>query len=225
VNFFGHAVVARWHSDEPRFVFGTMLPDFSAMLGLPAARVRHDEVREVREVREVHRGVDYHHATDAAFHGCEQFTRLCGQSIERLTADGVERGTARAVSHVGVELLLDGALSEDPGAVATYRSVLVRALEADLADELAWTWTPEQTLRLRQGLSRLAVAPLPEGYRDPAFVVDRLQAILARRPRLAIKPADQPRVAAYMGELHHEISGVWPELLAQVRCRLGPLLS
>ena len=218
MNFFGHAVVARWRSDDRRFLLGAMLPDFSAMLGTPVS------VAQVSQ-GEVHRGVDYHHATDAAFHGCEHFTRLCGAALERLTAEGVERGPARAVSHVGVELLLDGALSHDSAAVATYKSVLAQALENEneLAEQLAWT--PEQTQRLRQGLTRLVGAPLPEGYRDPSFVVERLQVILARRPRLAIKPADVPRVSSYMRELHNEISSVWPELLAQVRSRLGPLLS
>jgi hypothetical protein len=27
VNFFGHATVASWHSDEPAFALGAMLPD------------------------------------------------------------------------------------------------------------------------------------------------------------------------------------------------------
>lgn len=214
MNFFGHAVVARWRSDDRRFLLGAMLPDFSAMLGLPVAQPAQ---------RELQTGVDYHHATDAAFHGCEHFTRLCGGAIEQLTTGGVERGTARAVSHVGVELLLDGALSYDAAAVAAYKAALMRALEADLVHELAWP--AERAARLQQGLTRLVAAPLPEGYRDPRFVVERLQVILARRPRLAIKPADMPRVTSYMNVLHHELSGVWPELLEQVRSRLPPLLS
>ena len=45
MNFFGHAVAALALDDEPRFIFGAMLPDLVSMAGARLGRVA-DPVRE-----------------------------------------------------------------------------------------------------------------------------------------------------------------------------------
>src|SRR6187431_2746251 len=102
VNFFGHAVMAALENDAPRFVLGAMLPDLTTMAGARLERVHDDEVAA---------GVAHHHEIDRAFHGCAPFVRMCASALEELEARGVSRAAARAVGHVGSELLIDGALS------------------------------------------------------------------------------------------------------------------
>lgn len=214
MNFFGHAVVARWRSQDPRFVLGTMLPDLTAMMGLRLTSATPATDAAVQT------GIEHHYATDAAFHNATHFVRLCAESLDELTAAGVERGTARAVGHVGTELLLDGLLSREASELAAYKDALSQAVERRLVDTLGLD--PEARARLHAGLVRLQQAPVPEGYREPAFVVDRLQFILERRPRLAIKPSDLPHVSARIRGLLDDVSTIAPELLADVRRRLAP---
>jgi acyl carrier protein phosphodiesterase len=209
-------VVAQWqaeHAGDHAFVLGTMLPDLTAMMGLRLTGVGEASVAA---------GVACHHSTDAAFHGCAPFVRMCHESVDKLTAAGVERGTARAVAHVGIELLLDGVLSRNSEAIDAYKGALAFAVERRLADTL--TWPEEQRARMHVGLERLVRAPVPEGYREPGFVVDRLEYILARRPRLAIRPSDLPHVSARIAQLHDEIATVTPVLLDDVRRRMRPAL-
>ncbi len=107
MNFFGHALIAQ--RDEAtrgpvraEFVLGAMLPDFASMLRtrLPLASLDALEA-----------GLSFHHRTDDAFHGSQSFLEFSGQAFSFLSDRGVSRGTARAVAHVGVELLLDAAFS------------------------------------------------------------------------------------------------------------------
>src|SRR6202040_922306 len=105
------------------FVLGAMLPDFCSMLGLrePCAQ---DRVLAT--------GIHFHHITDRAFHDLAIFRRLCREATAVLGARGVARGTARAVAHVGVELLLDAVLAE----AAAARSAYVAGLRAGQRPEL-----------------------------------------------------------------------------------------
>jgi hypothetical protein len=66
-------------------------------------------------------------------------------------------------------------------------------------------------------LVRLARAPIPDGYREVAFVHERLHAILARRPRLALRSSDAPAVRDWLhGALPH-LRGELDGILAAVR--------
>lgn len=188
MNFFGHAIVAAMRSEAPRFVLGAMLPDLASM-----ASARIESVADP----ELARGVALHHETDRAFHAATPFQALCSAALSTLESQGVARGPARAVGHVGSELLLDGVLSTDRGARAAY----ARSLEVGLQDrlELAVHWKNDaDPTRLRTLLRRLVEAPLPEAYRDPDLVCDRLYAILARRPRLALQERDRESVRRWL---------------------------
>jgi len=210
MNFFAHAALALWRSDDPRFVLGSMLPDFAGMLGLRVLRI---------DDRALAAGVTYHHATDAAFHRAPLFVELCTRGIETLSAAGVARGTARAVAHVGTELLLDGALSHLQPARVAYQGSLRAALSERYVD--AFTLEAEEHVeRFQTGLARLATAPVPDGYRDPEFVLARLRSTLTRRPRLAMRDTDVEHVRSHLHEFEPLVRQGWPELLDQVRTEL-----
>jgi hypothetical protein len=215
MNFFAHAVVAAARSQAPRFLLGAMLPDLTGMLGARIAELPD---------REVQAGVAHHHETDAAFHGAARFGRLCGAAIAELTAAGVARGSARAVGHVGVELLLDGALSHDRAARERYTSALAHAVDSELS-ALVRLRDRAHEPALRDGISRLRDAPVPEGYREPEFVVARLRHILGRRPRLALRESDLPAVRRWAFATQRVVLAEHEALLAEVRAALAPAQS
>jgi hypothetical protein len=207
MNFFGHATVAVKRSDEPRFVFGAMLPDFCSMAG-----ARLDLVLDP----ELARGVALHHETDRVFHAAAPFQALCASALCTLEPEGVARGSARAVGHVGSELLLDGLLAQDGQARAAYTHSLEVALRAGLERELAFRGTTD-AVRLRELLERLMHAPLPEAYREPDLVCDRLYAILARRPRLALQERDRVPVRRWLHAAVAELQRDAPAILSALR--------
>lgn len=188
MNFFGHATVAYRQSDDPRFVLGAMLPDLCSMAGLRLQTVLDQELG---------RGVALHHETDRRFHGSPRFLALCSSALETLEPQGVSRASARAVGHVGSELLLDGFLSHDQQARAAYGRALDGALEQKLGSAVIWK-DGAHAASLHSVLARLQNAPIPEGYRDPEFVCARLEGILSRRPRLALRPGDREPVHAWL---------------------------
>jgi len=57
---------------------------------------------------------------------------------------------------------------------------------------------------------------LPEAYRDPAFVADRLRLILARRPRLAMAEGDYEKVAEWAETIQPSVLACSRELLEHV---------
>jgi len=209
LNFFAHSVVACWSNEEPLFVLGSMLPDLAAMLGLRLGEVHDPQLKA---------GIDCHVATDAVFHGTAHFLQHCQTCVEDLVQRGVGRGTARAVAHVGFELVLDGWLCQQTTALQGYERALQWAQEPAWADALALS--SEQRQRLLRGVAQLASAPIPQRYREPLFVADRMEFILRRRPRLAMQPADLPHVQDRMQQLHGHIGDIAPALLSDVRARL-----
>jgi acyl carrier protein phosphodiesterase len=206
LNFFAHSVVAGRRSHASRFVLGAMLPDLVSMIGV---RLVHTSDAELA------RGIELHHATDSAFHAAPAFIALCSDSIATLCERGVGRGTARAVAHVGVELLLDGALSGRAPERALYGSALASAADGGL-NQLLTLAPPHGVPRLSAGLARLATSELPEAYQDTAFVADRLRVILARRPRLAMAEGDYEKVAEWAETVQPRVVACSQELLEHV---------
>jgi len=175
-------------SDAPRFVLGSMLPDLTSMAFIRIEQVHDDEVA---------RGIALHHETDRVFHSTAPFRALCESALRVLEGRGVSRASARAVGHVGSELLLDGVLSEDARVRAAYARAIEVAIEQRLEQHLSWKGEADAE-RLRALLLRLHGSPLPEAYRDPRFVCERLIAILARRPRLALVTRDHAPVREWL---------------------------
>jgi hypothetical protein len=207
MNFFGHACVAIVRSDSPRFVLGAMLPDLASMASLRVSGLRDSELAA---------GVALHHHTDRLFHGAAAFRGLCESALRELEAAGVARGAARAVGHVGSELLLDGILSHDEHARVAYARALEVALRERIEHDVGFEGDTDPA-RLRHLLERLSEGPLPEGYRDVDFVFARLKGLLATRPRLSLAAGDDAPVRSWLERaarrLEHEGAG----LLGEVR--------
>lgn len=191
MNYFGHAAVASWSGPvEPGVTLGSMLPDFCGMCG---ARIAAADEAAVAD------GIALHHATDAAFHRLPAVTGLMSELDDELLRAGCARGPRRAVAHIGVELLLDGVLIDEPGYRAAYLG--------GLAHQPALRWSdPEGGPRFATLLDRLRDRGVPDDLRRPEAVTARVHRVLAGRPRLAPSPGElgairdalalfQPRIA------------------------------
>jgi acyl carrier protein phosphodiesterase len=180
MNFFGHAVIAGRIGapdllGDPGYALGAMLPDFAAMCGgqlVAAARPAQAA------------GVALHHRTDAVFHTLPSVVALMRELHAQLLAAGCQRGPARAGSHIGVELLLDGFLLDDEASCARYLAAL-----AAPAAELSWR-EPHTAPRFATLQRRLAEHGVPRDLRDAGAVTERLLRVLQRRPRLAATAQD-----------------------------------
>ena len=103
MNLVGHVAAAlRPDRRDPSsdFLVGCMLPDLAAIA----------RVRMARPAGDLGRGVEFHHACDAVFHESAWFRATNRDVRDALLDAGVTTGAARACSHAGTEMLLDGAL-------------------------------------------------------------------------------------------------------------------
>lgn len=206
VNFFGHCVVARWEPVDAAFVLGAMLPDFASMARTRVPKARNPVVEA---------GIQHHHDTDRAFHGAPTFLDLMYEEQDILDAQGLSYGSAMAVAHVGVELILDGWLVGRLGEDPIYRQAL------EVTDHgLEWS-EPDVEPRWEMLRGKLLESPLPEAYRDDGFVSSRLVRILAHRPRLALDETEAKRVDEWVADARTRVHARAAELMAEVAQRLG----
>jgi len=175
MNFFGHAAVASWSTPAAGTVLGAMLPDFATMV-----RARLGEPTDPS----IAAGIDHHHATDATFHALPAVLGLMRELDERLAALGCARGPRRAVAHIGVELLLDGVLVDEPA----YRDAYATALAHDAAG-VRWR-DDDGPPRFDTLLVRLRAHGTPDDLRRTHAITQRLHRMLAHRPLLAPSPSD-----------------------------------
>ncbi len=217
MNFAGHVEVARNGSrpdggDEARFHLGAVLPDLAAMgrfrlLGRP-------------DDPDITAGIDIHHRTDDAFHRHRWFRETSGAVVRHLDGAGLPRGAARAVGHVGVELLLDGHLLRQPGGLGGAVGGAIEAVVTEI-DELAPLVDQDQRDRWRLHLEQVAAWSVPDDYHRPEAVARRLERILRWRPRLALPPEAVGAVAEAL-EIQQDAvrSGAAP-LIAELRRDVG----
>jgi len=205
LNFFGHAVVASWADRRAGHLLGSMLPDFEAMMGVPLSMV-HDP--------DIQRGIELHHRTDEAFHRAPAFLASCAHALAALTKLGVRRGTARAVGHIGTEMLLDGWLVREERHIDGY----LEAIELETAALFEWSDEGKAFSKLQ---ARLAVWGAPRDYAEPAFVLARLRDALRRRPALALLDDQSEQVADYLPSLQRLVEQCAPELLKELQDALG----
>lgn len=206
MNFFGHAVVARLASDRPGFVLGAMLPDFATMIAARPPDASHEALRS---------GIEFHHRTDDVFHRCEGFRDLQREAFDALTSRGVGRGGARAVAHIGIELLIDAELALDSGSRTAYVDALGHGHPEELGRYIEWS-NPNDQQRytvLRDRLEEYGVHP---GVDADALAV-RLERILSRRPRLAIDARERDLVRDWIVESAPEVANRSEALMKQVR--------
>lgn len=213
MNFFSHAVVAGRRSEDPRWILGSMLPDFASMAGLRLESVRGD--------RPLERGVEFHHISDDAFHGAPIFVEMMESAREDLERHGLDTGPAMAIGHVGVELLLDGALVAEQGVTLGYRAAVDEAAHVDVMLRFVGQEREQGSARWQRMAARLAAAPVPESYMEPDFVADRLIMILSRRPRLAVRSGHEPLVFDWARRAKPWVARRAPELFDQVEARLA----
>lgn len=206
VNYFGHAAVASWSLAEPGALLGAMLPDFATMCGGRIASAGEPQVAH---------GIALHHATDAAFHQLPVVTGLMRELAAHLERGGCARGPRRAVAHVGVELLLDGALVDEPA----YRAAYLGGLGHDPA--LAWQ-EPDAAPRFAVLQGRLRAHGVPYDLRLPDAVTARVQRILAPRPRLAASPDDLRAIRHALVAFEPRVAVAAAAVLRALRAALAP---
>jgi hypothetical protein len=200
MNFIGHLLVAGWQSSGAAFGLGAMLPDFASMAGVRLRQVADPELAA---------GVSLHHRTDEVFHACPAFVELSSATFQELVQCGVERGPARAVAHIGVELLIDGhLLGREPQLGGAYLSAL------GAFEQLAEGALTELDGAALKGLhQRLTHHGIPYDYVRPEQVTTRLVRILAGRPRLALTPTAAAIAGSIMPDLKERVVERLPELL------------
>jgi hypothetical protein len=217
MNFFGHAALAANHFGErrpplardllPTVCLGAMLPDFIGMLGLGRPTIQ-DPVLAT--------GVAFHHGTDEVFHELPGFHQLSRQAFAWLSQQSLPRGPARAVAHMGIEMLLDEEMADEPSARDAYRA----ALAVPLAPLLAFA-TPLDAERMA-GLQRALLTRGAGQLRPPAaLVAERICRSLAGRPRLAVDDAGQTLLARWVDVTRPLVTAEAPEVLATLRARLA----
>jgi hypothetical protein len=217
MNFFGHAAVAASHFSraEPPFVeaeleracVGAMLPDFIGMLRLGRP--------ELRDASLAH-GVAFHHRTDEAFHELATFHELSRSSFAWLSERGLPRGPARAVAHIGVEILLDEVIANDDASRAAYRAALGTSLEGAL-------WFPGSDASARLEMLRQNLLERARAYTTPSpqAVAARIRRSLAGRPRLELDDAGEALLGGWVPSARPAVHATAPALLAALQARLA----
>jgi hypothetical protein len=217
MNFFGHAALAASHFTEqdppidgqllPVVCLGSMLPDFIGMLRLGRPTVQ-DATLAI--------GVAFHHGTDEVFHDLASFHRLSRQAFAWLSDHDMPRGPARAVAHIGIEMLLDEVMAADEFARNAYRAALRVPLSALVAFSI-----PTDAERLA-GLQE-ALLTRADNYTQPTpeLVAERIRRTLAGRPRLAVDEAGQALLGSWVTLTRPLVWAEAPEVLATLRARLA----
>jgi hypothetical protein len=217
MNFFGHAALAASHFADldppfdatglPTVCVGAMLPDFIGMLRLGRPTI-HDAVLTT--------GIAFHHGTDQVFHELQSFHRLSRQAFAWLSERSLPRGPARAVAHIGIEILLDEVLAVDASARDAYRAALAVPLARLLAFE-----NPRDAERLAALQAALLTRAATQLEPTPELVAERIARSLAGRPRLATDQAGQLLVADWVTAARPLVASEAPEVFATLRARLA----
>jgi hypothetical protein len=197
MNFLAHAHVARQApaGDDPAYVLGAVLPDL-----LPMAGIRLDRSSVPDAVAD---GWRSHHVADAAFHAHRTFVDGVGALRTDLRRTDLGTGPRRAVAHVGWELLLDDAVSEDAATVAAFRAAL--AFGVELTEDPVWAGFLDRFAGIR------AAPPA-----DITVVTERVQRAVGRRPRLAFGDEHRGPVAAVLADHRPVILAAAPALLEEL---------
>ena len=199
MNFLGHAAVALGCGrDSDEEVLGAVLPDLLGMAGLRLDRTLLDA--------SILSGMDCHHATDTAFHSHPAFVRGSASIRKRLEAMHVAAGPRRAVAHVGWELMLDGEVAKSDAVTEAFRAALVVATRPMAGLDPRWATFA----------ARLNESEMWCDYQDPDRVARRLDAILARRPRLAMADGDVGAVAEVLRSSHAGVQEAASTVVAEV---------
>jgi len=213
MNFFGHCAVATWvGSDHPAaHGFGSMVPDFAVMV-----RARLDS--PATEDAVVAQGIDLHHRTDSAFHHMPAVLGLMRELSARLASYGCARGPARAVAHIGVELLLDGELATETAYAQAYLAAIgteASVLRWDPADDV------DGSAAMAQLQARLVSYGVPHDLQRTDAIVHRLHRMLQPRPRLAPSADDLVAIHRAIDEMRQRCAVATPTVIRGLRAALA----
>lgn len=211
MNLLAHAHVAlasdgdAGADPDPDYVLGAVLPDLASM-----ARTRVVDRGQLGPT--VDRGVSCHLRTDAVFHSLPAFVAGAAAIRTALRERGLARGAARAVGHVGWELLLDGTLVGTP-AEAAFHQALDRADASAPALDHPERWA--RLLTYRPQLHQLR-------YDDPVWVAERLERIFHDRPLLRFEPDQLPLVAEVLTDQAPAVAASAGPVLTATAAALRP---
>ncbi len=201
--------------DDPAERLGSALPDVA---GMGRFRLARGGGAHGCEAAALSSGIRLHHRTDDVFHGHRWFVARQAEVHDDLTAAGFSRGPALACAHVGVELLLDGALLDD-GPTAEVIGATFAAID-ELREPLGALVEPASEADWQTHLTRFTGGAVVEGLDDPAEVARRLERILARRPRLAFAPRQLPHLVDVLARRLPAVADGAHTLVADLAARL-----
>jgi hypothetical protein len=131
---------------------------------------------------------------------------------------GLRHGSSMAVAHVGVEILLDGALTDDIAACRAYLGALEAGDTNGRGRAITW-WMPEQTARWDGLRGRLLSRGVPSDL-DPPLVCERIAIALARRPRLALEARDRAAVEQWVRQTTPRVAESRDDLLRELHAAM-----
>jgi hypothetical protein len=208
VNLVGHVAVALVPDVSPpstEFLVGCMLPDLAAIA----------RVRLARPTGELGAGVEFHHACDGVFHESAWF-RAANRSLRDALLDaGVDSGPARACSHAGVEMLLDGRLVDDAG-IDTHARVVLDAVRTDSPALGALAPLDSRDVWVER-LRMIGSSLDPSRYRDARFVAERLERMTSGRRRIELPAKQIDTVAATLRDFQAGIADSAHDVVTMVR--------
>ncbi len=187
-----------------------MLPDLAAIA----------RVRVSRPEGELGAGVAFHHACDGAFHESAWFRATNRALRDALVDAGVDSGPARACSHAGVEMLLDGRLVADEE-VDTHARVVLDAVHTG-AHALAPLAPTDARDAWVARLQMIGSSLDPARYRDARFVAERLQRMTSGRRRIELRGDQVDTVTGALRDFQSGISDAALDVVAQVRETVTP---
>lgn len=213
MNFLAHLAVATWYSPLPATWLGAMIPDFAGMLGARAPQ---------SSDRAVSRGIALHHQTDGVFHAAPIFHTLNREALAELTRLGMARGPARAVAHIGTEIILDGVIAEDHAFTRAFSQALEHGHQNE--QRLKLEWPSELPFgRLGKLCDALQRRDIRADSQQADIVALRLERTLGHRPRLKIPSHQLPLVSAWAQRSTPVVRAQAPALLNSVRAGLAAL--
>jgi len=209
MNLVGHVAVALDPGaptpPSTQFLVGCMLPDLAAIA----------RVRVARPSGDLGRGVAYHHACDAVFHESEWFRSVNRALRDALVDRGVDHGPARACSHAGVEMLLDGQLvAEAP--VEQQARIVLDAVCVD-ATQLGPLAPADRRDEWIERLQLIGSSIDPRRYGDPRFVAERLHRMTAGRRRIELRAAHVDVVTNTLAQFQPSIADASADVVTRVR--------
>lgn len=205
MNFFGHAAVASWQDlddDRGAYVLGAMLPDFQSIAGVRPTAIASPALE---------RGIALHHHTDGVFHPLPVVVGLMRELFDRLTAAGVSRGPARAASHAGMEMMLDGVLVD----AAAHREAYLEALAVE---PVPATFAPPE--RIAHVMARLRAHGVPYDLQRADAITTRLVRMVADRPLLATRGDEPAKIKAALAAFRTRIEVAAPTVVMALRAAL-----